>query len=302
MKGLRSATSEAHPPKRAWLGRARRARMGALAVLAAVAATVHAQKAAVDQQKAAPPPITSLDVKARGAKAFYVDTAAGRNQVAIFSESTLEDFTIVCNEVAGEWQFNPQHVEAIKGHFSIKVEDLHTGIDLRDHHLRSSDWLDAAKYPLITVTIDRAEDVKKTTANTASMALVGKCSVHGVTREVRIPAVLTYLDETPKTMERVKGDLTRLRAEFQIKLSDYQVQGPVGSDTIGLKVANSLPIKASVFGSTSKPPAPLKVDRPGAATQPATTNTRPADVSTRPAVPGPGPSILQPPTRSPPAR
>jgi polyisoprenoid-binding protein YceI len=233
---------------------------------------------------------TALDVKARGQKTFYMDTAAGRNQISIFSESTLEDFTVVCNEVAGQWQLDPQNIERIRGTFSIKVEDLRTGIDLRDLHLRGPDWLDAAKYPLITITVDRAEDVKKVSANVVKLALVGKCSLHGVARDVRIPCELTYLDESPKTMERVKGDLNRLRADFKIKLSDYKVYGPPNSGTIGLKVADELPIKVSVFGSTEKPPPPLKVDRPGAA-------TRPAGGTTRPAAPGPEPSILQPPKR-----
>jgi hypothetical protein len=95
--------------------------------------------------------------------------------------------------------------------------------------------------------------------------------------------------------------LTRLRAEFQIKLSDYDVRGPVGSDTIGLKVAETLPIKASVFGSTEKPHAPLAVDKPGAATRPAGASTRPANATTRPAPTAHGPAILQPPTRPAPA-
>lgn len=232
---------------------------------------------------------TALDVKAHGQKTFYMDTAAGRNQISIFSESTLEDFTVVCNEVAGQWQIDPQNVEQIRGTFSIKVEDLRTGIDLRDHHLRTADWLDAAKHPLITITVDRAEDAKRVSANVVKMTLVGKCSVHGVTRDVRIPCEVAYLDETPKTMQRVKGDLNRIRADFQIELSDYKVTGPPGANTIGLKVANRLPIKVSIFGSTEKPPPPLKVDRPGATTRPAGATTRPA---------GPGmPSILLPPTR-----
>jgi len=267
-------------------------RLQALAGMVAVAAALsHAQDAQ-------PPKVTSLDVKARGSKTFYVDSAAGRNQVAIFSESTLEDFTIVCNEVSGEWQFNPQNVEQIKGKFSVKVEDLRTGIELRDHHLVSPDWLDAAKYPLIVVNIERAEDVKKTAANSVTMTMVGKCSLHGATHDVRIKTALTFLDETPKTMERVKGDLIRLRADFQVKLSDYGVHGPVGSDTVGLKVAETLPIKASVFGSTDRPHAPLKVDKPGTATMPAAASTQPAEVATRPA-PAQGPAILRPPTRSP---
>ena len=245
---------------------------------------------------------TSLEVKAQGSKTFYVDTAAGRNQISIESQSTLEDFTIVCNTVTGQWEFNPRNVERISGEFSVKVEDLRTGIPLRDHHLRGPDWLDAAKHPVISITIKQAEGARRTSANTAAMALVGRCSLHGVTRDIRIPCTFAYLDESPKTMERIKGDLIRLRAEFSIDLSDYGVKGPPGSDTIGLKVANTLPIKVSVFGSTVKPPPPLKVDKPGTATMPAGV-PMPASPSSQPTIPAPGvfapvePSLLEPPTR-----
>jgi polyisoprenoid-binding protein YceI len=232
---------------------------------------------------------TALDVKARGTKDFWVDAAAGRNQISIFSESTLEDFTVVCNEVTGKWRFNPQDVEQIAGEFTIKVADLRTGIALRDQHLRGPEWLDAAKYPDIVITIQRAENVSKTGPNAVSAVLVGTCSLHGATRDVRIPVKLAYLDQSPQTMARTKGDLIRLRAEFELKLSDYKIYGPPGSDTIGLKVADDLPIKVAVFGSTERPPAPLKVDKPG--------TPSPVGVATQPADTEPRVSVLQPPTR-----
>jgi len=245
----------------------------------------------------APQTHTSLDVKARGAKAFYVDRGAGNNQISVFSESTLEDFTIVCNEIAGKWQVDPGDVEAINGQFSLRVKDLKTGIELRDHHLQSADWLDADKHPEIVLKIIRAEDVKKVNKNSATMNLAGTCSLHGRTRDVRMPCTLAYLDESPETMRRAKGDLVRLRADFKIKLSDYGVFGPAGSDFIGLKVANELPIKVTVFGSTQPPPEPLKPDTGGPASRPA------GGATSRPAgQPSTMPSILQPPTRSGPER
>src|SRR4029079_16242754 len=106
--------------------------------------------------------ITALDVKASGRKSFYADSRAGNSQVTITSESTLEDFTCVCNKVAGRCELDPRRIESLNGQFSIKVADIRTGIDLRDHHLRSADWLDASQYPSVVVKIDKAEDVKRT--------------------------------------------------------------------------------------------------------------------------------------------
>jgi polyisoprenoid-binding protein YceI len=237
---------------------------------------------------------TALDVKAKGLKTFYVDDRAGANQVSVFSESTLEDFTIVCNKLGGQCSLDPQNVETFKGEFALRVEDLRTGIDLRDHHLRGPDWLDAAKYPKVIIKVIRVEDVKKADPNTASMTLISKCTFHGRTGDLRIPATVTYLDESPKTMERVKGDLLRLRGRFQIKLSDHGVYGPVGgANAVGLKVADVMPVRVTIFGSTERPPDPLKPDTAGPATQPTgpSASSQPSGESTS------RPSILSPPTR-----
>jgi polyisoprenoid-binding protein YceI len=211
---------------------------------------------------------TALDVKATGEKTFYVDGRAGSNQVSIFSQSTLEDFTVVCNKVSGQCKLDPKNVESFSGRFSIRVEDLRSGIDLRDQHLRTPEWFDAAKNPEVVIEINKVEDVKKTEANTVTTKLIGTCTMHGKTGKVSIPATMTYLDETPATMKRVKGDLLRIRAEFEVKLSDYAITGPPGSEVIGMKVSDTQTVKVTVFGSTEPPPDPLQADKKQATTSP----------------------------------
>jgi polyisoprenoid-binding protein YceI len=236
------------------------------------------------------PPV-ALDVKATGEKIFYVDGRAGNNQVSVFSQSTLEDITIVCNKVSGQCRIDPKNVGSFKGRFSIRVEDLRTGIDLRDTHLRASEWLDATKYPEVVIEVNKVEDARKTEPNTATMKLIGTCAMHGKTNKVSIPATVTYLDETPVTMKRVKGDLLRIRAEFEVKLSDYAISGPPASETIGLKVADAQAVKVTVFGSTEAPPEPLKPDSGPTTTSPEKPKppTPPDQGPTAPAKPKPPP-------------
>ncbi len=205
---------------------------------------------------------TALEVKASGLKTFYIDNQAGSNQVTFVNEAPIEDFTGVCNKVQGQCKLDPKALESFTGKFSIRVQDMKTGIDLRDTHLNSEDWLDSTKNPEVIVDVTKVEDVKKTGANTATMTLVGNCSLHGKTNPVKIPATLTYLDETPKTQERIKGDLLRIRAEFNVKLADYDITGPKASQIVGLKVANDIAVKASVYGSTEPPPKGLEADKP----------------------------------------
>lgn len=203
---------------------------------------------------------TALDVKASGEKTFYADKRAGNNQVSFESQSTIEDFTGVCNEVGGECKLDPRKIESFTGRFSVQVADMRTGIELRDEHLRSADWMDAKKHPEVVVEIRSVEGVQKKSADTAALTLVGTCTIKGVTKDVKIPATLTYLDESPQTQKRVKGDLIRIRAQWDVKLSDHGITGPPGSDTIGLKVSDTIAVKAAVFCSTEKPAPDLKTD------------------------------------------
>jgi len=226
-------------------------------MLSATGAFVAAALAVAQDQ---PAPRTALDVGAPGPKTFYADDRVGNNQVTFLSESTIEDFTGVCNRVGGECQLDPKHLEALQGRFFVRVEDLRTGIELRDQHLRSPDWMDAAKHPEIVIAVSGATDVKKDAPDGAALTLLGRCSLHGVSKEVRIPCTLKYLPQSPETQRRVKGDLIRLRANWTVKLSDYGVTGPKEADIIGLKVSNDIQVKVSIFGSTEKPPEALKPD------------------------------------------
>lgn len=207
-----------------------------------------------------PPPRTALEVKGAGEKAFYADSRVGNNQLTFFSESTLEDFTGVSNQVGGECELDPKNLEAFQGRFTVQIEDMKTGIELRDTHMNSPDWLDSAKFPEVVIEFSRAEDVKRVANDTAEMMLVAQCTLRGKTNELKIPVTLKYLDETPETMRRVKGDLIRIRSQFSLKLSDYGVTGPQGSDIIGLKVSDNIDLRVTIFGSTERPPDPLKAD------------------------------------------
>lgn len=192
-------------------------------------------------------PSTSLDAKADSVKTFDLRQRPGTNQVSIDSKSTLGDFTSLCSEVTGQFQLDPRRLEGLAGRASMPVNGLHTGIKLRDKHLRGPDWFDAARYPDIVVAISRAEDVHRQSGNSATMMLVGQCTMHGVTRDIRVPATLVYVDETPETARQVPGDLVSIRSEFEFRLSDYNIKG---SKMLGLKVQDIQHVRVAVVASS----------------------------------------------------
>lgn len=177
-------------------------------------------------------------------KTFHVEPPSGDPQVSVGSRASLGNFTSTCNEVTGQFQLDPNHLEAFAGRFSMPVAGIRTGIGLRDQHLRGPDWLDSARYPRIVMTFTAAQDVRRTSATSATMTLVGTCDMHGVTRDVRIPATLVYLEQSPAA--DAKPVQVSIRADFDIRLSDYNVKG---KRMLGAKVEDIQRVRVSIHGT-----------------------------------------------------
>ena len=86
-------------------------------------------------------------VDATGEQNFSFADKKGRNQAMFFSSTPLEDVTGLSNDVKGSVTFDVSDVSTLKGSISISTASLRTGIELRDGHLQSENWLDAESYP-----------------------------------------------------------------------------------------------------------------------------------------------------------
>ncbi|HEY6438115.1 MAG TPA: YceI family protein, partial [Ignavibacteriaceae bacterium] len=155
--------------------------------------------------------------------------------------------TGVSNAVKGKVTFNVADVKTLKGSISIPVASLKTGIDLRDGHLKSDNWLDAENYPEIIFTIKKISDVKVETDNKLEAKVTGDFTVHGVTKEVVTIVTMSYLDESEQTKQRAPGDLLGVQATFNIILSDYDVENMI----VGQKVSENIEINVNIVGSSA---------------------------------------------------
>jgi polyisoprenoid-binding protein YceI len=185
-------------------------------------------------------------VKASGEQTFNFEDK--RNQVKFFSTTPLEDITGISNDVKGKVTFNVADIKTMKGSISISVASIKTAIDLRDEHLRSENWLDAANYPNITFTIKKVENVKLFADNKLEAKVIGDFTAHGVTKEVVAYVSLTYLDASEETAAYAPGDLMGVQAKFNIILSDFDVENML----VGQKVADDIEITATLRGSNAK--------------------------------------------------
>lgn len=187
-------------------------------------------------------------VDATGEQNFSFADKKGRNQAMFFSSTPLEDVSGLSNDVKGSVTFDVSDVSTLSGSISISTASLRTGIELRDTHLQSENWLDAEGYPEITYVIKNVSNVKSVEDNKLEAKVIGDFTTHGVTKEVIAEVTMTYLDESEQTKKRAPGDLLGVEAKFSIVLSDYEVENMV----LGQKVSDSIEITVTMVGSNAK--------------------------------------------------
>ena len=189
-----------------------------------------------------------FNVKAEGQQNFSFQDKMGRNQASFYSSTPVEDITGLTNDVKGNASFDVSDITTLKGTISISTASLKTGIDMRDGHLQSADWLDAESYPEITFVIKSVGEVKSIADNKLEAKVTGDFSAHGVTKEVVANVKMTYLDESKQTKQKMPGDLLGIEAKFNITLSDYNVDNMV----LGQKVSDKIEVTVTIVGSNAK--------------------------------------------------
>jgi polyisoprenoid-binding protein YceI len=115
---------------------------------------------------------------------------------------------------------------------TIPVASLDSGNALRDEILRSPDFLDVVRFPLITF---RSTSVER---GDTHYRVVGQLTIHGVTREVALD-----LQDRGEVVDWLGQHSRVLTAETTVKRTDFQVGPPpeagelIGSDVhVGLQV------------------------------------------------------------------
>src|SRR5580765_6892431 len=114
---------------------------------------------------------------------------------------------------------------------TLPLDGLDTGVAKLDEHMKSADFLDAAKYPTITF---KSSKVEKAGAN--SLKITGDLTVHGVTKPVTLNAKVNKIGLFE--MGPFKAQAAGFDAETVIKRSDFGVSKyvPNVSDEIPVRI------------------------------------------------------------------
>lgn len=138
---------------------------------------------------------------------------AGRVKAGTLSfdgHATAGDFIGTTSKVSGEMT-GADDLSGVRGWVEAPVKTLATGDRKRDKDLNKS--MESDKYP--TIRFDLAGVAPESGAgDSTAVKLEGKMTIHGVTRDVTLPAHV-----------RRQGGELRLRTDFPLNLKDYKIGG-----------------------------------------------------------------------------
>lgn len=184
--------------------------------------------------------ISLFSMPARAASRTYAIGTEDKNTSITFeSESEFETILGSANQAHGTVVAD---LDAGSGSVEIAVplEALRTGIDLRDKHLKSSDWLDAKKNPEIRFVSRQATQVDETT-----WRIEGDLTLRGVTKTLTVETkVRTIGAAQAQSAGLGKGDWLRVVVPFDVKLSEFGVEIP---KKVAGRVSNDWKVRVSVF-------------------------------------------------------
>lgn len=137
------------------------------------------------------------------------------------------------NGPTGTVVFDEQEPEKSSIAVELKAENVDTGVEKRDQHLKSPDFFNAKQFPTITF---KSKSVKKTSEH--AYEATGDFTLHGVTKEITVP--VTHVGSG----KGMKGEqLCGFETRFTIKRSDHDMKFMVGP--VGDEVEITLSIEAS---------------------------------------------------------
>jgi polyisoprenoid-binding protein YceI len=112
---------------------------------------------------------------------------------------------------------------------TLPLTGLDTFVPKLDEHLKSADFLDAAKYPTVTF-----KSTKVTSAGKGKLKVTGDLTVHGVTKPVTLDVTVNTIGAHPMTKVQSAG----FDATATIKRSDFGVGAyvPNVSDEIKIRI------------------------------------------------------------------
>ncbi len=187
--------------------------------------------AAVAPAVAAPAPVATAPV-APAADLVTLNIAdGGGSRVTFVSTAAFETIVGSTSKVSGQLRVRRGNVaQGAEGWVELEAATFRTGIDLRDEHLRSSNWINSAQYPKIRFELSKLTGIARFVNNTEQRGNIeGRLTFHGVTKNVRLPVRVYYHQLTPaeRDVPALHGmNPVLVRGTFNVDLAQHGISVP----------------------------------------------------------------------------
>ena len=167
---------------------------------------------------------------------------APRQQVTVQSSTDFEDFIGTTTVITGEITFDPE-AQTGSGFLVVDGTTIDTGVEERNGHMRSENWLNFNAYPEIRFEIESVEHLEGDTYQVS-----GPLTMSGATVTVSAPATVRYLPASEETAAaRLEGDVVAVQTTFPVVLSDFGIDRPAPN-----RVADTLELNVRFFASNAE--------------------------------------------------
>jgi len=139
------------------------------------------------------------------------------------------------SKVSGELSLDESNVANSSVQASIEAASIETRDDQRDAHLKSADFFDVEKYPLISFKSDKIKQ-------NGELSVEGDLTIHGVTRRV------TFDIEGPSPATKDPWGNTRIAISGSTKINrkDFGLTWNAALETGGILVSDEVTINLDV--------------------------------------------------------
>jgi polyisoprenoid-binding protein YceI len=143
------------------------------------------------------------------------------------------------DKIEGSLQLDQADLTKSSVSVTLPLDGLDTGVAKLDEHLKSPDFLDAAKYPTITFKSTKVEK-----AGDSGLKITGDLTVHGVTKPVTLDAKVNKIGLFE--MGPYKAQAAGFDATTTLKRSDFGVNKYVPN------VSDEIPVRITLDAKQSK--------------------------------------------------
>lgn len=140
------------------------------------------------------------------------------------------------NKLNGTIEFDPADIVKSSVEASIDVSGIYTGIQKRDNHLRSPDFFNSEKYPMITFKSTNIENIIKNRFN-----IIGNLTIRGISKQVILNVEYSGPEKSPFG-ETSMGFFATTR----IKCEDYGLLWNMPLDSGGFMIGKDTQITLDI--------------------------------------------------------